>query len=142
MSVWHRLTFLRVQLTQKCQSSLYPVLDWVVCVEKNCQHKVCGMSGCGQHSLPLAGLVDRTLVSLVGFINLQLLLREKPHHGKSFVQNLGKLFFQRTPSLQREIYLTLVTDSTCKKKINNKTKMRSLLVNASDLHITCSEFSL
>lgn len=44
--------------------------------------------------------------------------------------------------ITREIYLTLVTASTCKKKINNKTKMRSLLVKASDLHITCSEFSL
>lgn len=29
-----------------------------------------------------------------------------------------------------------------KKKKINKTKMRSLLVKASDLHITCSEFSL
>jgi len=52
-----------IKLTEQSGAALDPMLDWLVAVEKNGQHKVGRMAGSRQHAPPLTRLIHRTLVS-------------------------------------------------------------------------------
>ena len=47
-----------VQLAEEGHAPLYPVLLWLVCGQLHAHHKVSGVSGGGESSSPVAGLVE------------------------------------------------------------------------------------
>ena len=57
--------YLVVKLTEHGTASLDPVRGRFLCGQQHGQHKVCGVTGGGQHALPLTGLVHGTFVPVV-----------------------------------------------------------------------------
>ena len=92
-----RLSCLVIQLAETGAPSLDPVLDRLVRGQQDGQHEVGGVTGGGQHALPLAGLVNRALVALVRHVNLVHEVRLEPDGGQGLVQNLGQLLSQDAP---------------------------------------------
>lgn len=94
-----------IQLAQESTASLDPVLHGLVCGQQYGQHKVGGVTSCGQDAPTLAGLVDGWAVAFVRFIDFVLLLGLQPDDGNALIEDLGLLLRQAAPGAQRTTVL-------------------------------------
>ena len=81
-----------------------------VCGQQDGQYKVGGVTGGGQHPLPLTGLVHGALVTVDGHVNVILLGGLEPDHRHCIVQDFRVLLCQDAPE-RWEIQLLIINIS-------------------------------
>jgi len=114
-----------VWLTEKCSSTLDPMLHRLLCVQKNCKDKVCGVTGGGQLTTSFACLVQRASVPVKLLVDVHLLCWLQPDDRHCVVEDLVQLFSHCTPACPTQT--TTLFSSLAQVVMSNGLHLHALL---------------